>query len=44
METSEIHNLIALPETPSGIRELLKEFVKEFEAQNSIAWKKEVMV
>ncbi len=42
MERTEIHNLIALPETPSGIRFLLIEFVKEFESQNSIAWNKEV--
>ena len=39
----EIHNLIELPETPSGIRALLEEFVKEFESQNSIAWNKEVI-
>ena len=42
MGTSEIHNLIALPETTSEIRFLLQEFVKEFESQNSIAWNKEV--
>jgi hypothetical protein len=42
METSEIHNLIALPETTSEIRFLLQEFVKEFESQNSKAWNKEV--
>ena len=42
MGTSEIHNLIALPETTSEIRFLLQEFVKEFESQNSIAWNKKV--